>query len=112
MLFRSLGVATLARLVDGLGLNGVFVVDAAKMRKRQVDYDVEGPRDARAVRAPAQLSGEAMKRARPLLMAELARSGARARWDGSTPKMRAAHVAKMNAARLAGMTKRLNHRQK
>ena len=66
-----------------------------------MDYEVEGPRVAYAAREPARLSREAMKRARRLLMQELARKGALARWARSTPQTQAAMIAKMNAARLA-----------
>jgi hypothetical protein len=57
---------------------------------------------ARTVRQDhPRVSKEAMKRARPILMAELARKGALARWAGKTPEQRAAMVAQMNAARMA-----------
>jgi hypothetical protein len=79
---KTPGAATLAILMDGLGLCGMFVVDAAKMAKRKVDYEVEGPRIAYAAREHTRPSREAMRRCRPVLMTELALMGAKARWAG------------------------------
>jgi hypothetical protein len=98
---KTPGATTLAILMDALAVNGVLMADDAKAARMQRAWDREGRRRERAVRPAARIAKAALARARPLVMAELARKGAVKRWAGATPEQRAAAVDKMNAARLS-----------
>jgi hypothetical protein len=60
------------------------------------------------VRPPEKVSRIAIKRARPIVIAELSRQGAAARWAGMSPDQRREHIEVMNIGRalkrLAGKT--------
>jgi hypothetical protein len=92
---RGIGPVAFDALLRALGLSGTLYADPAK---------AIGPADrrqAKGVRNKHRVGKEAIRRARPVVMQELARKGGAARWAGSTPEARAAMIARMNAARLA-----------
>jgi hypothetical protein len=69
---------TLYRLLDALALSVVLVTDPTKAARISPAWR---PRDASHVRDRA-LSPRALERARPVVLAELARKAARPRWAG------------------------------
>jgi hypothetical protein len=89
--------APLARLMDGLGLRGQLVVDAA----RTAQVTRAGKRQARRAHPSNRISKVALKKARPVVLGELARTAAAAGWKRTTPEARAEVIHRLNSARLA-----------
>jgi hypothetical protein len=75
---KSPTTGTLFALLDSLALSVVLVVDGAKLERVGSQWM---PRHEEWVRRRA-LSPTALQRARPVILAELARKAARARWAG------------------------------
>jgi hypothetical protein len=73
---------TLYRLLDALGLSLCLLVDPAKVARISPSWR---QRDQWKVRDRA-LSPRALERARPVVLAELARKAARPRWKGATAR--------------------------
>jgi hypothetical protein len=102
---KPLTTTQLAILMEALGLHAVLMIDEAREARMRTRWERQGQRQERGVRDNHRVGRDMVRRARPVVLTELGRKGGSARWAGSTPEARAAHVQKMNAARLAGMTK-------
>jgi hypothetical protein len=76
---KGIGATTFTPLLDALGITGVLYADDDKR------VDVER-RDTTRVRDKGRIGRDAIKRARPVVMRELAQLGGRARWNGATPE--------------------------
>jgi hypothetical protein len=90
-------------LVGSLGLAVALIEDPeGRVRRRwSKQQEAQATDNGRISRA-------AMKKARPVVLAELARRGGRSWWEGMTPRQRQAHIAKLNAARAAKRQAGLN----
>jgi hypothetical protein len=79
---KSPTLTTVDRLMAALGLSWVLVIDPDKVARMRPAWR---PRDQAHVRDRA-LSAKALERARPVVLAELARKAARPRWAGVDAK--------------------------
>jgi hypothetical protein len=87
---------TLMMFAGALGLAIQFLPDPdAKIARRWER------RKEQRVHDNGRISKVAIKRARPIVLAESARRAASALWAGKTPEQRQAHIARMNIARAA-----------
>jgi hypothetical protein len=93
---KGMGPATFGALLDALGLSGTLYVDPAKVARMGRRW--QRRREA-GVREPARLAKAAIARARPLVMAEPARRGGKARWAGATDEQRRVAVRQLAEAR-------------
>ena len=91
---KSPSFATLMAIAGALGLAVTLVEDPASVRTVQGRW-----RRRQTPGGNGRLSR--LRRAKADAVTELARKGGNARWAGSTPEVRAATVARLNAARLA-----------
>jgi hypothetical protein len=95
---KGIGPLSFTGLLDALGLSGTLYADPAKVARLSGQWQ---RRDRAGVRENHRLGKVAIAKARPIVMAELATMGGKARWKDATPEDRAAMIARMNAARLA-----------
>jgi Helix-turn-helix domain len=87
---KSPSLATLMALCGALGLAVQLVEDPDTVARR---------RWTKRRHPGAKSWPMSVKRARPIVLAELARKGGRSWWARMTPEQRQAHIAKLNAAR-------------
>jgi hypothetical protein len=102
---KTLGAMSLSALLGVLALKLVVVVDEeqeARMKRRWLRRDKRY-----VVVREVKISPSLVKRAAPAARAMTARMGGKARWKGKPASERAAHIAKMNLAKLEAHRKRL-----
>jgi hypothetical protein len=82
---KGLGAMTFTPLLDALGLSGRLFADPAKAKKMSGERRREG-----AVHPNSRIGKDVLKKARPVVLGDLARKAAAARWQRATPEQRQA----------------------
>ena len=100
---KGLSRISLDGMLSALGLQLLVAIDSVQSARMQPRWQ---SRDARAVRQPARLAAAILKRARPLVLSQLASKGGGARWKRVSPEarsalMRAAARARWDASKHA-----------
>jgi hypothetical protein len=91
------GLLKVMDMMVALGLSGTLQADPVRLER----IERQGRRKAAAVReANPRVSRPMLKRAAPIVAAQMGRKGGERRWSGTTRADIDAHIARMNAARL------------
>jgi hypothetical protein len=90
------GLAPLYLMLQAMGL-GLAIVEDPEATKRMAGRWTR--RHEGSIHDNGRLAQVALRRARPIVMTELARMGAAARWAGMSPEERREHIELMNLGR-------------
>jgi hypothetical protein len=93
---RGLSRSSLDGMLSALGLQLLVAVDPVQSARMQPQWE---SRDAKQVRPPARLAAALVKRARPLVLSQLARKANDARWSRVSPELRSRLMRELAKAR-------------